>query len=242
MSIASEITRLQGVKADILTAIGNKGVIVPAGSALDDCPGLIADITISENGSVKIGDLWYRTVKIGSQIWLGENLEYRDNNIALNPTGTPTESSCWDYRIDSNEYGHFGKKWSYLYNSAALEYLITNKDTIFPGWHVPTLTEWNELFNFAGGAVTIAGKMLKSSATWNAYGGTDDYGMTILPSGYRATDGGFDGGNRFAYYWSSSKQQDVEYIDILFPSDADRIWTGYLDDKVGASIRLVKDT
>lgn len=44
MSIASEITRLQGVKSDILTAIGNKGVTVPAGSALDDCPGLIASI------------------------------------------------------------------------------------------------------------------------------------------------------------------------------------------------------
>ena len=44
MSIASEITRLQGVKSDILTAIGNKGVTVPSGSALDDCPGLIGDI------------------------------------------------------------------------------------------------------------------------------------------------------------------------------------------------------
>lgn len=44
MSIASEITRLQGVKADILTAIGNKGVTVPAGSALDDCPALIRQV------------------------------------------------------------------------------------------------------------------------------------------------------------------------------------------------------
>lgn len=45
MSIASEITRLQGVKADILQAISDKGVTVPAGSALDDCPALIASIT-----------------------------------------------------------------------------------------------------------------------------------------------------------------------------------------------------
>lgn len=45
MSISSEITRLQGVKADILTAIGNKGVVVPAGSALDDCPELIGSIS-----------------------------------------------------------------------------------------------------------------------------------------------------------------------------------------------------
>lgn len=44
MSIASEITRLQGVKSDILQAISDKGVTVPAGSALDDCPALIASI------------------------------------------------------------------------------------------------------------------------------------------------------------------------------------------------------
>ena len=44
MSIASEITRLQGVKSDILQAIANKGVTVPAGSALDDCPDLIGQI------------------------------------------------------------------------------------------------------------------------------------------------------------------------------------------------------
>lgn len=45
MSIASEITRLQGVKSNILQAISDKGVTVPAGSALDDCPALIGDIS-----------------------------------------------------------------------------------------------------------------------------------------------------------------------------------------------------
>lgn len=61
MSIASEITRLQGVKADILTAIGDKGVTVPAGSALDDCPGLIASIptgTSSPDGYVLRTAIW----------------------------------------------------------------------------------------------------------------------------------------------------------------------------------------
>ena len=54
MSIASEITRLQGVKADILTAIGNKGVTVPVGSALDDCPGLIGNISSGTSASLCI--------------------------------------------------------------------------------------------------------------------------------------------------------------------------------------------
>jgi hypothetical protein len=50
MSIASEITRLQGVKADILQAIADKGVTVPADSTLADCPDLIASISTSGGG------------------------------------------------------------------------------------------------------------------------------------------------------------------------------------------------
>lgn len=45
MSIADQITRLQGVKTDILTSIGNKGVDVPSGAMLDDCPLLIDAIS-----------------------------------------------------------------------------------------------------------------------------------------------------------------------------------------------------
>lgn len=56
MSIASEITRLQGVKADILQAIADKGVTVPAGSVLDDCPGLISSIS----GGASVGGWPYQ--------------------------------------------------------------------------------------------------------------------------------------------------------------------------------------
>lgn len=55
MSIASEITRLQGVKSDILTAIGNKGVTVPADAMLDDCPTLIGQIETGGGGDVLLG-------------------------------------------------------------------------------------------------------------------------------------------------------------------------------------------
>lgn len=54
MSIESEITRLQGVKSDILASIEAKDVIVPPGAALADCPALIAAIT-SGGGGGEIG-------------------------------------------------------------------------------------------------------------------------------------------------------------------------------------------
>ena len=50
MSIQSEIIRLQGVKADILSSIEAKDVIVPTGAMLADCPGLIASITTGGGG------------------------------------------------------------------------------------------------------------------------------------------------------------------------------------------------
>lgn len=45
MTVATEIVRIQGVKSNILDAIAAKGVTVPSGAKLADCPGLIASIT-----------------------------------------------------------------------------------------------------------------------------------------------------------------------------------------------------
>jgi hypothetical protein len=57
MSVASEITRLQGVKANILTAICNKGIFIPVGSVLDDCPDLISGIPSSGVDKLSIQSL-----------------------------------------------------------------------------------------------------------------------------------------------------------------------------------------
>lgn len=67
MSIASEITRLQGVKSDILTAIADKGVTVPTGSMLDDCPDLIASISSGGGGdTANIDGKTYKVKKLAN--------------------------------------------------------------------------------------------------------------------------------------------------------------------------------
>lgn len=73
MTIASEIARLQGVKADILGAIAEKKVDVPTGAMLADAPDLIRSIKSGIN--VKIGQGVYPAVKIGNQLWLARNLD-----------------------------------------------------------------------------------------------------------------------------------------------------------------------
>lgn len=94
MSIASEITRLQGVKSDILQAITDNGVTVPAGSALDDCPGLISSIS---GGGGPYPKLYYRMSEAnGGMGWtFGSNVCKTGNagEFGIN-TGLATYSLC----------------------------------------------------------------------------------------------------------------------------------------------------
>lgn len=59
MSIASEITRIQGNVSDSLTAVANKGVTVPAGSNSDDLAGLIALIQTGGGGGTVTWETMY---------------------------------------------------------------------------------------------------------------------------------------------------------------------------------------
>jgi len=101
----------------------------------------------------------YRTVVIGKQTWMAENLKY-------NAEGSKCAGFC----------GRDGQ----LYNWE------TAKRSCPKSWHLPSKEEWETLVNFAGGK-DIAGKKLKASKGWSfigsSGGGTDDYGFTALPRG-----------------------------------------------------------
>jgi len=90
MSIASEITRLQGVKADILTAIGNKGVTIPTGSALDDCPTLIASIAGGGGG----GGFDFSDFRIKSKMGKLDPSTFNENDFTIE---LPNSYSNKDY-------------------------------------------------------------------------------------------------------------------------------------------------
>lgn len=104
MSIASEITRLQGVKTDILTAIADKGVTVPAGSALDDCPQLIASIS---SGEPQVPDTYKELLWIRSDYKEnGNDASYVDLGTGYNTYTYKFElvdlTDCVKYMIDNN--------------------------------------------------------------------------------------------------------------------------------------------
>ena len=303
MSIASEITRLQGVKSYILQAISDKGVVVPVGSALDDCPGLIASISggggggvpylknimpttgvkvVDENGYIggdflgvyypstnyynnfavvvpgadysdvglgtvtfadtttTIGGRVYRTVTIGGATWLAENLDYKFSGCGIGGGDTPTTPNAWYYNDDEATYGIDGtRKCGLLYNWHAVKLLNDNKDSLIPGWHVPTTTEWDKLANAVGGAAT-AGTVLKSTTDWTSGAGTDVYGFAALPAGTQISDSYYGLGSN-ANFWTADEYSSTEVYFRYFTTDAS-MGSSYIRKARSYSVRLVKDS
>lgn len=145
----------------------------------------------------------YKTVKIGNQVWMAENLnfEYAVNNrpwrywsCYYNPNNDPSEDCetfgryyTWAAAMDSaGKYSSNGKGCGF-YKKCSPTYPVRG---ICPeGWHLPDTTEWNSLLSAVGGK-SIAGIMLKSTSGWvDAGNGTDDYGFSALSAGGRSEYG-----------------------------------------------------
>jgi uncharacterized protein (TIGR02145 family) len=132
-----------------------------------------------------------KTVTIGNQVWLAENLNKE------------TEDS-WCYGNSTANCAKYGR----LYTWEA-----ARKACQFTGWHLPNHTEWGTLAKAAGGtgdygASGEAGTKLKSKKGWKGNGnGTDDFGFSALPGGvsfdYGDRDGFFNAGS-YGYWWTAT--------------------------------------
>jgi uncharacterized protein (TIGR02145 family) len=124
----------------------------------------------------------YKTVKIGEQVWMAQNLNFAAEG-----------SKCYG---DDPENG---KKYGRLYDWE------TAKKACPEGWHLPTNGEWTALLDYVDGEET-AGTKLKAASGWNEDGnGTDEYGFSALPGGDRSEDGIFDNVGVGGYWWSASE-------------------------------------
>ena len=130
----------------------------------------------------------YKSVKIGSQIWMAENLNYDAKDLKS------YGNSCYGNKpANCSKYGR-------LY-----DWEVATK--VCPqDWHLPSDKEWQTLVDFAGGE-KVAVKKLKAKSGWNQKGnGTDDYGFSALPGGFNSSADGSSAfiGNR-SYWWSASE-------------------------------------
>jgi uncharacterized protein (TIGR02145 family) len=130
----------------------------------------------------------YKTVEIGTQTWMAENLNY-----------DTTSSVC--YKNSEANCTIYGRLYDWTTAMAACP----------SGWHLPDL-EWSTLVNFVGAS---SGTKLKAISDWNNYegksgNGTNDYGFSALPSGFYSY-GSFSGVSDLGIWWTSAQYYDKAY-------------------------------
>ena len=163
----------------------SSSVILSSSSAMlglvDPSTVVIDFLTDSRDGQI------YKTVTIGSQTWMAQNLNYETADSYCH---SDTPSNCI--------------KYGRLYTWAAAISACPS------GWHLPTKAEFDTLISVVG--YFLAGKKLKSTSGWISSGnGTDDYSFSALPAGARASDASFGYEGYRAYFWSSTEYSSGNY-------------------------------
>lgn len=232
MSIASEITRLQGVKSDILTAIADKGVTVPADSMLDDCPALIASIPAGGGATYpnlykeQIKDNEYTIVQIGNKFYTVEPL--REHFTTVQEIYNPD----FPYSLDVPTNECVGR----YYNALAVEEVQSWLQSNNSDWRVATKQDFEDLKTFNRGD-------LKAPIYWaNANGITNKTFFSALPSGYM-------NGTTLQQYGTHSlfitkSVDDGKYYYLNIPTNNDTpplVQNIYFSNTNSWPIRLVKD-
>lgn len=182
----------------------------------------------------------YHTVKIGTQIWMVENLKttrYRNGDIIPTPTGSWGSGS-----LISGAQCAYDNAPTYVFEYGRLYNWVAAIESAPVGWHVPSDAEWTILLSFLGGEV-YAGNKLKESGTlhWNPNdGATNETGFTALPGGWRLISGAFMNMGTIGAYWSSTEYDSGNVYDISFANGS--LVSKGIDSKLqGRSVRCIKD-
>jgi len=190
----------------------------------------------------------YKTITIGSQIWMAENLKYLPSVVG--------PDSGWNIMGQIRTvpfyfvYGYDGtipeearatenyRKYGVLYNWYAA-------DSACPcGWHLPSDAEWNELRDFVFSKINhySIGRALKSSGGWKYHGnGTDRFGFSALPGGHRSYFCEFSHLGEVTFFWSSTVYDYSSAYSRMMVYDYQGLYQdqGYMG--LGYSVRCIKN-
>jgi uncharacterized protein (TIGR02145 family) len=191
----------------------------------------------------------YKTIKIGTQTWMAENLKttrYNDNTPLKKVSDAIAWESapgayCW-YNNDSSAYWN---TYGALYNWNA----VSTGKLCPAGWHVPTADDWRLLSTYLGGW-EIAGGKLKEAGTshWvsSSAGATNESGFTALPGGMRPVnwdyDASYEGIGKMGVWWSSTIDGGVVDNNLILTAISDFFssYDHYVETSSGFSVRCVK--
>jgi uncharacterized protein (TIGR02145 family) len=198
----------------------------------------------------------YKTVRIGNQTWMAENLrtiEYNDGTAIDRVTdnaawkGLITPAYCW-YDNDENK---FKSDYGAIYNW----YTVRTGKLCPEGWHVPTDNEWKTLVmhlgmsqseaDYSGWHGTNEGGKLKETGTihWESpnEGATNETSFMALPGGGRNSNGDFYGFGVSGEFWTATEYYVTTALYRGVSSSMAMIDKGGYDKGKGLSVRCIKD-
>ncbi|OFY36262.1 MAG: hypothetical protein A2W91_05605 [Bacteroidetes bacterium GWF2_38_335] len=182
----------------------------------------------------------YKTITIGTQTWMAENLEVKrfrnGDSIPYNINFGIVNSASYyiHYNYPNVSYGLYYNWWA-----------AHDERNIAPeGWHVPTIEEVNILIEFLGGNEFSGGKLKESGTNHWLYinaNGTNESGFTALPGGGFNSTGSFQYIGETGLWWCSTEYTSSDaYIFILY-NELGSINTGPIHKEKGYSIRCIMD-
>ena len=241
----ASLTRVSKVDLSSVRCVMDNGLVSPSSSSVEDSASTFDwsvpkeayfNPAINYDSIVDVRDgKVYKTVKIGNQVWMAENLNYATK-----------DSWCYD-----NEDAHCDVTgrlytWFAAIDSASLTKADTlNVHGICPaGWHLPDYDEWDTLFAAVGG-ISVAGSALKASAGWVDDGnGLNSSGFTVIPAGQGAYDV-FGSIGEHTAFWSALRCGEIAAYDVFFSyrsgKNGDGVSFGSTPKDAYQYVRCVKD-
>ncbi|MCL1956665.1 MAG: hypothetical protein FWF63_05035 [Fibromonadales bacterium] len=195
--------------------------------------------TLKQYGSMTDGIRTYKTVVIGEQTWMAENLNYNcvDNTSYYWSCSSP--GRVYDWATAMNLQSDCNSKY------CTSQILSQHKGICPSGWHIPSDMEWTKLINFVGG-ISVAGTKLKATSVWrsDASGykpGTDDFGFAALPGGYCNSDGYSCGYENTGAWLSASEYSNTDTYYWYVSYNDESVKTTHYYKSYMYRVRCVKD-
>lgn len=190
---------------------------------------------VKDTEPVEIGGRKYKTIRIGNQLWMMENLDYQFEGLNVGGATLQDDIHAWYFNNDP------AQSEGLLYNGYAASYLAEHTELLPEGWRVPETSDFGKLQVAVGGANT-AGTMLKNPGTMN---GTNYYGFNGLATGMIRSTGAFTDRNTYLRIWtpniSTSDATAQQFLTLESDKNTATIVSFANDRNVAYSIRLVKD-
>jgi len=182
----------------------------------------------------------YKTITIGTQVWMAENLAYLPS-VVEHGTGSNTTPYYYVYEYNGTEVADAKaisnfRIYGVLYNWEAA------RSACPTGWHLPSDAEWTQLTDYLGGK-EIAGGKLKGTKHWITpnTGATNQTGFTALPGGLRNFGGLFGNVGYGGYWWCATSINTDEAISWVLSQCCSGIASNPASKELGFSVRCLRD-